>query len=83
MTNQENRILLELQTKGIINPLTAWTRFGVYRLSAVIFNLKEKGFHIQTNRKAIKNRFDEKVNFAEYKYLGDFALMSKAEKNAI
>ena len=32
-----------------INGRQALTRFGIYRLSAIIFNWRKKGFDIQTN----------------------------------
>jgi len=67
LTKQESRILDFLKLKNKINPLSSWRFCGVYRLSAVIFNLKEKGFDITTNRVARKNKFGEKCHFAEYK----------------
>ncbi len=41
-TPQEQRIIDYLRNHGKINPLQAWKECGVYRLSAVIFNLKRK-----------------------------------------
>ena len=67
LTKQESRVLDILKLKSKINPLSSWRFCGVYRLSAVIFNLKEKGYEIKTNRVARKNKFGEKCHFAEYK----------------
>ena len=71
---QEQRILDYMKRNNTINPLQSWVECGVYRLSAVIFNLKKKGYEIESNRRVTTNRFYEEVRFAEY-LLG--------EKNAI
>ena len=55
-----------MQRNNTINPLQSWVECGVYRLSAVIFNLKKKGYEIESNRRVTTNRFDEEVRFAEY-----------------
>ena len=41
---QEQRILDYMKRNNTINPLQSWVECGVYRLSAVIFNLKKKGY---------------------------------------
>ena len=63
---QEQRVLGYMQRNNTINPLQSWVECGVYRLSAVIFNLKKKGYEIESNRSVAMNRFDEEVKFAEY-----------------
>jgi len=63
---QEQRVLEYMQRNNTINPLQSWVDCGVYRLSAVIFNLKKKGYEIESNRSVAMNRFDEEVKFAEY-----------------
>ena len=67
---QEQRVLDYMKKNSTINPLQSWVECGVYRLSAVIFNLKKKGYEIESNRRVTTNRFDEEVRFAEY-LLGD------------
>ena len=67
---QEQRVLEYMQRNNTINPLQSWVDCGVYRLSAVIFNLKKKGYEIASNRSVAMNRFNEEVKFAEY-LLGD------------
>lgn len=69
LENQEKRLLDYLTTNKKINPLDAWTELGIYRLSAVIFLLREKGYTIETKRKSILNKFEELCNFAEYELL--------------
>jgi len=66
-TPQEQRIIDYLRNHGKINPLQAWKECGVYRLSAVIFNLKKKNIDIQSDRVKVQNKFDEDCNVAEYK----------------
>ena len=58
----ENHLLLNKR----INPLEAWTRLGIYRLSAVIFDLRKEGYKIETTRKAVQNQFGEECLVAEY-----------------
>tara|TARA_R110002110_G_scaffold107824_1_gene269683 strand:+ start:185 stop:394 length:210 start_codon:yes stop_codon:yes gene_type:complete len=69
MTNQEKRLLDYLKTNNKISPMEAWTELGIYRLSDVVFKLRNKDFEIETERKSVMNRFDEPCNFAEYKLL--------------
>ncbi len=67
ITNQKVIIEKWLKDHGSITGKQAMDECGVYRLSAVIFNLKEKGYDIKTNRVARKNKFGERCHFAEYK----------------
>lgn len=64
---QTERLTNYLKQYGKINPLTAWSDLGIYRLSAVIFLLRKEGYKITTNLVEVKNRFDEPVQFAEYR----------------
>ena len=58
----ENHLLLNKR----INPLEAWKLLGIYRLSAVIFDLRKEGYKIETTRKAVQNQFGEECIVAEY-----------------
>ena len=69
MTNQEERLLDYLKVNEKISPMEAWTELGIYRLSDVVFKLRNKNFEIETERKSVMNRFDEPCNFAEDKLL--------------
>ncbi len=66
MTNQEQRLLDYLKTNFKVSPMDAWIELGIYRLSDVVFKLRNKGYEIETERKSVMNRFDEPCNFAEY-----------------
>ena len=51
---------------GAINPLVAWNKCGVYRLSAVIHTLRKKGCEIITRDKIVQNQFGESCTVGEY-----------------
>ena len=67
MTNQEKRLLDYLKANNKISPMEAWTELGIYRLSDVVFKLRNKNYEIETERKSVLNRFDEPCSFAQYK----------------
>ena len=64
--NQQNRIIRYLLDNKSITSLEAMQELGVYRLSARISELKQKGYSI--NKKSVKgiNRYGETIRFAEY-----------------
>jgi hypothetical protein len=51
--SQEKQIRHYLESGGRISGIDALDKFGCYRLSSVIFNLRDKGLDIKT--KMIKN----------------------------
>ena len=59
--SQKENILEYLQIGNKITPLEALYKFGSFRLSAVIFELRQEGYNIITHNKTV----DEKT-FAEY-----------------
>ncbi len=59
--SQKENILEYLQIGNKITPLEALYQFGSFRLSAVIFELRQEGYNIITHNKTV----DEKT-FAEY-----------------
>jgi len=65
--SQKTRIRNYLSSGKAINPLVAFNRLGVYRLSAVIFNLKNDGADISTTLIPVKNRFGRKMLVASYR----------------
>ena len=60
------RVLRYLRERGPLDPLTAWSELGIYRLGARIFDLKEGGHRITRQTKVVKNRFGEECRVAEY-----------------
>jgi hypothetical protein len=67
---QKERVLEYLYLYGRITPLDAMREYGIMRLAAVIFELRDKkgghGIPIETRMREDTNRFGEKVRYAEY-----------------
>jgi hypothetical protein len=63
---QMDRVLSHLKEKGTLQPLEAWRDLGIYRLSAVIYDLRQEGHKIGTKRVEVVNRFGEPALIAEY-----------------
>lgn len=64
--NQKERLTNHLNTYGKINPLEAWVSLGIYRLSAVIHELRKSGKKIKTEFTEVRNQFGEKIDVATY-----------------
>jgi hypothetical protein len=64
---QKTMILQHLKRYGSIEPLTALREYGVYRLGAIIFNLRKDGENIKTETLKSTSRITGKpVHFANY-----------------
>ena len=59
--SQKENILEYLQIGNKITPLEALYQFGSFRLSAIIFELRQEGFNIITHNKTVDGK-----SFAEY-----------------
>lgn len=70
MTHQQKRVLEYLKQNGSINPLSSLMELSVYRLSYVIYKLRES-HNIDTKMTKSKNRFNESVSYATYIYRGE------------
>jgi len=64
---QTQRLIKYLAENESIDPLTSWIELGIYRLSAVIFDLRNDGYNIITERKEVTNKYGEKCLVANYK----------------
>jgi hypothetical protein len=60
--SQKNQILNQLQHGDKITPLDALTNFGCFRLSSIIFTLRNEGYNIKTN--LIRNKNNN--SYAQY-----------------
>jgi|TARA_R100001460_G_scaffold41523_1_gene77320 hypothetical protein len=58
---QYDNIKAHLEDGKKITPIDALNHYGCFRLSAVIFNLRQDGFPIETNFKTVNGK-----TFAEY-----------------
>ncbi len=63
---QCDRVLEYLKRFGSITQLEAIRDIGCMRLAARIADLREKGYGIGVRMKTEKNRYGNKVSFAEY-----------------
>lgn len=72
MNTQKAQVLAHLKksTKGGITPQVAFERYGIMRLSAVIFKLRKDGHRIVTDDVTGKNRFGHNVRYARYRLVG-------------
>lgn len=63
--SQNAKILKHLKKHGSITPLEALTKYGCFRLSARIYQLKSLGFSIKTE---IIHNLKLNKRYAKYKY---------------
>ena len=68
--NQHSEVLNHLQTKGNITSIEAIELYGATRLSAIIFNLRKKGYDIETKMLTGYTRYGDTCNYAKYIYHG-------------
>lgn len=67
---QQQAVLDWLKTGTGISSMDAFKALGVTRLSAVVFNLRKKGYNIESEEIEVTTRFGNKVKIARY-YLKD------------
>lgn len=63
--NQMEALLQHLQKRPITS-IEAIQKYGITRLSAKIFNLRERGVLIYSETNISKNRYGQKVRFCTY-----------------
>lgn len=64
--SQCDRILRHLKDYGRITQVDAAAEYGCYRLSARVYDLKKRGVSVGKRMRTSKNRYGEKVSYAEY-----------------
>lgn len=69
--SQTNRLLDYLKQFKSITTWEAFQELGITRLSARIFEIKEKGYLIKTESITSKNRFGDSVHFNKYTLIED------------
>ncbi len=67
---QTQAVLDWLRTHASISSMEAIQNFGATRLSAIIFNLRKRGYNIETVMVDGRDRFGNQMKFARY-YLRD------------
>ena len=65
--SQATAILNHLKTGAEINPLEALSKYGVYRLGAIIFILKNDGYAISSRRHNYTKPSGKKGHYAVYR----------------
>lgn len=65
--NQAQKILDYMERHGSITDLEAYQEFGIRRLGARIYDLKESGVKIITETEIGKNRDGNTVHYARYR----------------
>lgn len=68
MANRKQMVPDCIREFGSITPLDAFKDLGVTRIAAVIFELKEDGHGIHTERERSKNRFGQPTRYARYSF---------------
>lgn len=66
LNKTQKRVFDFIMEFGSITSLEAFTELGETRLSARIYELKDKGINIGTEMIAVKNRFGEKRYVKKY-----------------
>lgn len=64
--NKHKAVLQWLQTGAGINSMEAIKQFGATRLSAIIFNLRKRGYNIEAVMCEGTDRFGNPMRFARY-----------------
>lgn len=64
---QCERVLKHIQQYGTITTKQAYDLYGITRLGARIYDLKNQGYDIVADSVPVKNRFGEKAHVARYK----------------
>jgi hypothetical protein len=67
---QTEQVLRHLQDYGSITPVEAMAEYGIMRLGARIWDLKQQGHVISTERETGVNRYGEKTAYARYRMGG-------------
>lgn len=68
---QAERVLEYIKKFGSITTLDAFKDLGVTRLSARIFELRNKGLNIDSTSVTSKNRYGETCTYAKYYLKGE------------
>lgn len=69
-TNKTKEVLKHLEKKGSITSWDAIKLYGATRLSAIIFNLRDRGYVIDTITMEAEDRYGNTSRYAKYVYKG-------------
>ena len=63
-----DRVVEYMNQFGSITSRDAFVDLGITRLSAVVFDLKKKGYPIETQFESAKNRWGDTTSYARYRF---------------
>jgi hypothetical protein len=63
---QNERLMEWLEINGGVEPLTAWSQLGIYRLAARVADLRKMGYNIASSKISVYNQWGEKATVAYY-----------------
>ena len=66
--SQRDDIIHHLMTEGSITAWEAIKEYGSTRLSAIVYELRKKGWNIESEMVTAKNRYGNPVTFARYHF---------------
>lgn len=69
---QRERIIEHFKGGNTITSLEAFSSLGVTQLASRIFDLKQQGYHIDSTRIKVSNRFGEECSVSEYYLVSDY-----------
>jgi hypothetical protein len=69
--SQRERVLDHFKSGKTITSLEAYNELGITQLATRIFELKQEGYPIQSNRITVTNRFGEECGVSEYYLAGE------------
>jgi len=69
---QRERIIEHFRSGNTITSLEAFSSLGVTQLASRIFDLKQQGYHIDSTRIKVSNRFGEECSVSEYYLVSDY-----------
>ena len=64
--NKTQAVLDHMKKNGSITSMEAIENYGATRLSSIIFNLRKKGYDIDTQTEGMTDRYGHAVNYARY-----------------
>lgn len=78
--SQRDDIIRHLMTEGSITAWEAIKEYGSTRLSAIVYELRKKGWHIESEMVTSKNRYGNTVQFARYRFKSKPAETTQAQE---
>lgn len=63
---QKQKVFRHLNQIGPLTPVQAFFDYSIMRLAAIVFDLKDDGYEIETTILKSENKFGEPVNYAQY-----------------